>query len=551
VRPYHACAAFKEARNDPSGTPDGLKRFGRTKHNASGAKSFWLDIDAGTGKQYAAQQKALDAFAEFCRTLKLPLPIVVSSGSGLHVYWPLTQTLDPDTWSRYADGLKRLCAQHDLFADPARTADISSVLRTPGTSNRKHGVIRKVECDPKFLEIRPYTIECFSIFVEREVPQKSSRKRRGAERLASIVAKHPPALGQAVVKQCGQLQGLRDERGNVDEPLWYAVLGVLAFCEDGDELGHEWSDGYPGYTYEETQARLDRARTLRGATTCENFHSLNPQVCKACKQWRKINSPIALGYQSNYARPPGAPPLPNWELTAGRVLKPKSYVNTGIALSQLGIKFRHDIFHNRKIVEGDVAENLRPELSDAVCRALRDLIIAQFSFDPGIENVQQAAERACEATRFDPVCDYLHSLQWDAIPRLDAWLETYLGADDTPLNRSIGRKILIAMVRRAREPGCKFDFVLVLEGKQGTGKSSALRILAGEENFSDQPLLHLEARVQQEATEGVWIYELSELAGLRRTEIETLKSFISRTEDNVRPAYGRFRVDQPRRCVFI
>ena len=222
-----------------------------------------------------------------------------------------------------------------------------------------------------------------------------------------------------------------------------------------------------------------------------------------------------------------------------------------IALSRLGIKFRHDIFHNKKIVEGDVAENLGPELSDSVCRALRELIIAQFGFDPGIENVQQAAERACEATRFDPVCDYLNSLQWDGQPRLDRWLATYLGADDTPLNRSIGRKMLIAMVRRARQPGCKFDYVVVLEGNQGTGKSSALCILAGEENFSDQPLLHLETRAQQEATEGVWIYELSELAGLRRTEIETLKSFISKTEDNARPAYGRFRVDQPRRCVFV
>ena len=61
---YHACAAFKEARNDPSGTPDGQRRFGRTKHNASGVKSFWLDIDVGPGKQYATQQKALDALAD-------------------------------------------------------------------------------------------------------------------------------------------------------------------------------------------------------------------------------------------------------------------------------------------------------------------------------------------------------------------------------------------------------------------------------------------------------------------------------------------------------
>jgi predicted P-loop ATPase len=127
----------------------------------------------------------------------------------------------------------------------------------------------------------------------------------------------------------------------------------------------------------------------------------------------------------------------------------------------------------------------------------------------------------------------------------------YLGAEDTPLNRAIGRKMLTAAVRRVRCPGCKFDCVVVLEDKQGTGKSSALRILAGEENFSDQPILHLDTRAQQEACEGVWIFELSELAGLRRTEVETVKSFLSKTEDNVRPAYGRFRVDQPRRCIFV
>jgi predicted P-loop ATPase len=209
------------------------------------------------------------------------------------------------------------------------------------------------------------------------------------------------------------------------------------------------------------------------------------------------------------------------------------------------------IFHNKKVVEGDLPENLDGELSDPICRALRDRIICLLGFDPGIENVQQAAERACETTRIDPVNDYLDACSWDGQLRLDTWLVTYLGAEDTPLNRSIGCKVLIAAVRRVRKPGCKFDHVLVLEGPQGSGKSSALRTMAGEENFSDQPLLHLDTRAQQEAAAGVWIYELSELAGLKRTDIETLKSFLSRTTDNARPAYGRFRTDQPRRCIFI
>ena len=84
---------------------------------------------------------------------------------------------------------------------------------------------------------------------------------------------------------------------NLPEPLWYACLGVLAFCEDGDALAHEWSGGYEGYTVEETQERLDRARTLTGATTCKKFHELNSAVCSQCKHRTKINSPIALGRQ--------------------------------------------------------------------------------------------------------------------------------------------------------------------------------------------------------------------------------------------------------------
>lgn len=241
----------------------------------------------------------------------------------------------------------------------------------------------------------------------------------------------------------------------------------------------------------------------------------------------------------------------HWERTQGGGLKHKSYINTVLALRQLGAKCCHDTFHNKKIVEGDVVNDLGGELSDPTCRALRDLIIWRFRFDPGIENVQQATERACEVNRFDPVSDYLNALSWDGKLRIDNWLITYLGAEDTPFNRSIGRKVLIAAVRRVRKPGCKFDYVLVLEGPQGAGKSSALRILAGEENFSDQPLVHLDTRSQQEAMCGVWIYELSELAGLRRTDIETLKSFLSKTADNARPAYGRYRTDQPRQCIFI
>jgi predicted P-loop ATPase len=111
--------------------------------------------------------------------------------------------------------------------------------------------------------------------------------------------------------------------------------------------------------------------------------------------------------------------------------------------------------------------------------------------------------------------------------------------------------MLIAAVRRVRSPGCKFDFILVLEGPQGIGKSTLLKILAGEESFSDNEILGLDKREQQEAVQGVWIYELCELDGLSKSEVTSIKLFASKTIDSARPAYNRSRVDRPRRGIFI
>ena len=176
---YFACASYREARNDPPGTPAGQRVLGRTKRNVLVIKSLWLDLDAGANKPYRDVLEARQALAALCRTAKLPIPVCVVSGSGLHVYWPLRVPLDRTTWERYASGLKRLCERNGLNADPARTADASSVLRVPGTHNRKYDKPRLVECDPKFLEIEPYALDRFEILAANAEP--SSPASRGRE----------------------------------------------------------------------------------------------------------------------------------------------------------------------------------------------------------------------------------------------------------------------------------------------------------------------------------------------------------------------------------
>lgn len=225
--------------------------------------------------------------------------------------------------------------------------------------------------------------------------------------------------------------------------------------------------------------------------------------------------------------------------------------NARIAIRGLGVDCRKDVFHEKLIVGGHAIDQWAGDLSDDAVLMMRQLIKTAFRFDPGEKHARDAAVQLCLINQFDPVRDYLDSLQWDGRDRVATWLSAYLGARDDTLTREFARIVLVAAVRRIYQPGAKFDEILVLEGPEGKGKSTALRVLAGEDNFSDARVLGLGEREQLENTTGVWIHEISELAGMRRAEVEAVKAFASRQEDRARPAFGRFRIDRPRRCIFV
>jgi putative DNA primase/helicase len=233
---------------------------------------------------------------------------------------------------------------------------------------------------------------------------------------------------------------------------------------------------------------------------------------------------------------------------------PKGYApslaNAKLAIQRLGIVFRHDTFRQRLITEGWPKE--LGEASEKIELVVRKLVIERFEFDPEPRHTRDAIELIALENAFDPVRDYLSEVRWDGVPRLDTWLRDFLGAADDPLTSAIGRVVLTAAVRRARKPGCKFDGVMVLEGPQGCGKSSALKILAGgEEFFSDEIAADVPYKEQQELLQGKWIVELPELVGLSSSQVGRLKQFISKTHDRGRPAFARSVVDLPRRGIMI
>jgi hypothetical protein len=228
-----------------------------------------------------------------------------------------------------------------------------------------------------------------------------------------------------------------------------------------------------------------------------------------------------------------------------------SMINTRVAIELLGLQCRYDIFHDRFTVNGSAFGNSALQVSDGVARKLREMIRLQFKFDPGVSNAMDALYRACEENAFHPVLDYLDGLKWDGKPRIDRWLSTYMRAEDNEFNRGVGRLILIAAVRRIRLPGSKFDCMLVLEGPEGYGKSSALAELFGRSVFTDQTILGVSDKELQEVLRGRWCVEVPELVGLKRADIERVKSAITRETDRARPAYGRATVEAPRSMVLI
>lgn len=165
------------------------------------------------------------------------------------------------------------------------------------------------------------------------------------------------------------------------------------------------------------------------------------------------------------------------------------------------------------------------------------------------EKILSALTAAANKAAFDPVMDYLRGLKWDGVERLDTMLVRWMGAEDTPYVRAATRKWMCGAVKRALEPGCKFDSLLVLTGGQGIGKSELGRQLS-KGWFSDSLNKLDNDKDSQDAVRGVWIVELAELASLRKGEMESIKNFTSKQVDEFRPAYARCKVSCPRRCVF-
>lgn len=318
---YFALSSFKEAGS-------------RKADNAQRIRALFIDIDAiGDGKQYPKRSDAataLDAFLQDTGIAALGQPWVVSSGNGLHAYWPFTADTDIVSWKPVAENFKRLCKQRGLAIDMTVTADEARVLRVPGTLNYKTTPPKPVRLVSKG---SAFDLEALGATIRAALPQESVFTPPPAFLLGPKPSFASTATGVKIMENsavkfktiwlrskpggdgCLQLRHYR-EHATEDglEPLWRGFLSLAKVCEDGVAAGEMLSALHP-YPPERMRQKWQE---IKGPYPCTKFDSENPGLCPQCKHVGKITNPLALGREVKVndapkiveVPQPGAPDLP-------------------------------------------------------------------------------------------------------------------------------------------------------------------------------------------------------------------------------------------------
>ena len=208
----------------------------------------------------------------------------------------------------------------------------------------------------------------------------------------------------------------------------------------------------------------------------------------------------------------------------------------------------HDLFSGFDLVKGGLPwDRKATQWGNRDDANLRIYLDENYGIS-GKDKIKDAKDAVLTRHRLHPIRDYLNSLTWDGTPRLDTVIIDYLGVEDTTLHRAMTRKHFVAAVARVMNPGCKYDYCLIVAGAEGIGKSTLFSVMGGE--WFNDSLVTMEGKSGMEQARGGWIIELSELGSIKRSDIEQVKAYISRQDDIYRPAYGTVTERHPRQCVF-
>lgn len=358
----------------------------RPNSNMLAAKAYFLDVDAGKKKPYPDQPAALKALVTFVEQAQLPVPTVISSGNGLHVYWLIDDQLSREHWLPTALQLKQLTEAHGLKTDKLCTADVSRILRVPGTKNFKDpenprpvvilkaGAVSSTEVLQK--AIHDALIRAGG--TPQAVPKFPGSALTGPLGAANLAREYdgPPADVSDVARACKQLRTILKTRGDCPEPTWtHAIIGTTMFMRSatmgGEQLAHQFSSKHPAYSKVETDAKIAYRRQKANApTSCSKIAEVSPlgiSGCLGCPFANDPSVPNPLVAARKTARAPqpiiqqlvlGAPvqvaipdpPAPYTRLKDGGIAKKGKNAD---GEEQVEVIYPYDLFPLRRLVNAD------------------------------------------------------------------------------------------------------------------------------------------------------------------------------------------------------
>lgn len=312
--------------NHISTNAEGRRKISRKQDQATTFKALALDLDIGSDKPYQTQKEGWNALRAALETIGLPYPMVVSSGNGIHAYWPLTEEIQKANWVRISTALRVALEAHNVTIDTSKIHDPSMVLRPVGTHHKKQVPWKEVKL---VMDCPDYDIMDLAAALKpwaSKVPvaQRSARSssKPASSILAAVMDSNDVVLS-SVLPHCAQLGAIADTGGVLDakgrpveEPLWRLTLGLAKYCTDQQAAVITLAGGHPDFDLDDSMAKMSGWHGT-GPATCAAFDRACGSVCSSCPHNGKIKSPAQLsratesvvetpaGVEMNVELPPG------------------------------------------------------------------------------------------------------------------------------------------------------------------------------------------------------------------------------------------------------
>ena len=549
---YFGTAAFETAAN-------------RKQTNVLALRALRLDIDAGDKKYakdptgtYPTQRDALAAFVAFTKATGLAPSYLVSSGEGLHVYYCLDANLVPKQWLPLAAGLACLADEHGLKVDPSVTEDTARILRPLGST---HGNGKRVSTIKRTGIVYSRDAIAAKLPVEVIAPR---RARTGINDDIVTAFQGPPSSALTIAEHCAALREIAVSRGDVPEPQWRAMLGLVKRTVEGLDIAQEWSSGHDDYDELEVERKFEAWNA--GPTTCAEF-AKHSSACNGCGYQGKIKSPIMLGMdrqvssgvvlagEVNLTRATLKEVLPDWRRNAeGEKIIPHNTVSNVKELAQhAGWGLRHNVMTHRTELTRPGLQTPRDDNDNTALALFGDVVVRAGMARDGLAELVDAA---AGDEPYHPVLDWITTTPFDGVPRLEAFHNTLelVDAGKAALRDKLTDAWSLQAIGALVEPnGIAAQGLLVLNGPQDANKTrwvANLCPLPGAVRTG----LHIDPANKDSVIQATssWANEAGELdSTTRRSDVSMLKAFFNRNEDVIRPAYARRENVYRRRTVFV